>query len=472
MQTQVTQQQAEAAMVAGLGVQYGMQAPAEQQIPDHQKTAFDFTEGFQSLVAAMAVRDTTFFGRVNGLIHPSQFVNAAEATLVGIASDYYAKYRQCPSPDVLVNLMRDSIARGVIRKDMVDTVKASLVAMLKTNIGDRDYVIDKVAEFARHRAVEAALIKSVELKQKGRLDDIERLMREALTIGANDGEDAIDYWASISERTAERREIAAGARPATGITSGVDAIDRELKHRGWGRQELTVFMGPAKSGKSTMLGEVARNASLAGYNALYVSLEVSGKIIAERVDASVSGTNIMEINDKCIDVEQALNTIAARKPGKFMIERRPAGSFTSKELERLLLNYRSRGIEFDIVCVDYLDIMRHNVDLRDKLENSKSVWVDVRDIAIRENIAIVTATQTNRDGAKASVARDTDVAEDFNKIRIADLVISINKTDQEAAAGEARLFWAASRNQRGHFTLKIKQDLDKMRMITQVIGKE
>ncbi len=91
---------------------------------------------------------------------------------------------------------------------------------------------------------------------------------------------------------------------------------------------------------------------------------------------------------------------------------------------------------------------------------------------MKEGFAVLTATQTNRAGASKAVAKMDDVAEDFNKIRIADLVISINRTDEERAMGEARLFFAASRNQPGNFSLRISQDLDRMKFVKDIIGVE
>jgi replicative DNA helicase len=69
-------------------------------------------------------------------------------------------------------------------------------------------------------------------------------------------------------------------------------------------------------------------------------------------------------------------------------------------------------------------------------------------------------------------ARMTDVAEDFNKIRIADIVISINSSEAEKAAGEARLFFAAVRNGEDGFSLRIKQDRERLKFITKILGRE
>lgn len=86
--------------------------------------------------------------------------------------------------------------------------------------------------------------------------------------------------------------------------------------------------------------------------------------------------------------------------------------------------------------------------------------------------ALLTATQSNREGVKAVVVKAEHVAEDFNKIRTADLVISINATEEERNNGEERLYFAASRNQESGFTVRVKQDMKKMQAIQSVIGVE
>ena len=106
------------------------------------------------------------------------------------------------------------------------------------------------------------------------------------------------------------------------------------------------------------------------------------------------------------------------------------------------------------------------------IENSKEIYVGLRALAFEFDCAILTATQTNREGYKAAVAKAEHVAEDFNKIRTADVVISINSTEEERDQGEARLYFAASRNQESGFTVRVKQDLKKMQFITNVIGIE
>jgi replicative DNA helicase len=122
--------------------------------------------------------------------------------------------------------------------------------------------------------------------------------------------------------------------------------------------------------------------------------------------------------------------------------------------------------------VDYADLMTPEFLSGEPREDSKSIYTDLRQIANAFKVALLTATQTNREGAKAMTAKATDVAEDFNKIRIADIVISINAHTDEVAAGEARLFFAAARNGESGFTLRIKQERGKMKFLTKILMRE
>jgi replicative DNA helicase len=210
----------------------------------------------------------------------------------------------------------------------------------------------------------------------------------------------------------------------------------------------------------------AKGASLAGHNVLYVTLEVSSDIIAERLDASLANVEIRKLLDHISDVDAK---IKALKHGRLDIREYPTGTFSPNMLRALLERQRSNGVVYDLVVVDYADIMLPNHRTQDAIENSKSIYVDLRAIMQEFNVAGLTATQTNRAGYVATVAKAEHVADDFNKVRIVDLMISINITDEERARGEARLYFAASRNQESGFTMFVKQNLAMAQFITQLV---
>jgi replicative DNA helicase len=295
-------------------------------------------------------------------------------------------------------------------------------------------------------------------------------MKDAVSVGVtNDGGD-YDYFEEIKNRTQERHDLKAGKVTRSGITTGYAALDAYLYHMGWGRKELSCIMGAAKAGKSMSLGDFGKNASMAGYNVFYDSLEVAKEIIASRVDAALSDTMMKDLHKDPDKIKAEIEAIAA-KSGKFKMRDHASGTLKPSQLMRLLEQYRADGIIFDLVIVDYADIMAAEYRSDSLQENLRTIYVDLRAIAYEANCALLTATQTNRDGAKAATAKATDVGDDWNKARTVDLMLGINATDPEKAAGEARLTWLLARNGESGFSLGIKQDRSKMQFITKILGK-
>ena len=445
----------------------------EMAIPEPEKAPhYEFDAEFQQKITALVIRDTQFAQLTDGLIRPEFFENAAFATLVKVATDYYARYKKAPSDKVVLSaLFKDAIRTKTIPLELAKLAIHMVPTLFETDVADRDYVVDQCATFARHQAVAKAILDSVDLVDRRDFDGIGMKMRKALDTGISTSVGAYNYAEMSMSRQKDRADRASGVRPPTGITTGFPVLDDYLYHKGWGRKELSVLMGAAKSGKSMAMISFGVQAIAAGHRTLYVTLEVSKDIIAERLDANIAQRAMSELGTHRDNVHEKV-TAFMEKAAPFIIQEYPTGSMRPSDLRRLIEHYKSQGIIFDLVIVDYADLMAPERVTDNVQENSKSVYVNMRGLAMQENFAVLTATQTNREGAKKAVATMTDVAEDFNKIRIADIVISINKTPEEAASKTARLFFAASRNQRSGFTVRIEQDIDQARFISRVIGED
>lgn len=442
---------------------------------------YRFDGFFQTKIASLALRDTHFVQRTDGLVRPEYFESSAEGTLVNIAITYYEKYRKIPADaSIYATLIREAIANKTMKVEQAKIVGAHLRELFKVDVSDRDYVIDKVAEFARHQAVAAAMHESIHKLDKRDFESIAKLMKKALDVGAHIDIGAYDFDSMVDTRLGDRLDRAAGLAKPLGITTGYPGFNACLHHEGWGRRELSVIMGGAKAGKTTALMDFGVNAYGAGKNVLYVTLEVAASILAERMDANISQIAMKDLGAHAHDVrkrvrefiEETKKGVDSALTAKFIIHEFPSGSFMVRDLRRLIERYKGHGVMFDLVIVDYADLMAPERYTESSTENSKSVYVHLRGLAMAENFACLTATQTNRQGYTAAVARAEHVSEDFNKIRIADIVISINATDEERANKQARLFFVACRNQAGGYAVRIEQDIDRMKFISKVLGPE
>ena len=83
-------------------------------------------------------------------------------------------------------------------------------------------------------------------------------------------------------------------------------------------------------------------------------------------------------------------------------------------------------------------------------------------MAWRCSCPVVTASQVNRAGAGKQLIGGTDVAGSFEKIMVADEIITISATDEELAQGIARLHFSQSRNS-GTATITIETAFDRGR---------
>lgn len=436
--------------------------PAEEFEP------FEFDEDFQRKIAAHVLADYSFMRSVGHLIKPEYFEQIGEASIVNMAKKYWDKYAAVPPKSTHGLLLKAELDAGAIRGDAKSEAVAAIKRLWQEDLGGSKHVAEQVAEFCRHQAMSQAILKSVDYLGAKKFEKIELAVKEAIGIGISEDGDEYDYFERINERTETRLDKAAGKLPPQGITTGHAKMDDVLYHRGWGKRELSVLMGGAKTGKTTAMIGFAKSASLAGKNVLYVTLEVSAAIISDRLDASMSDNMMKELGKNIHDIDSKIRDIHKRA-GCLKIHEYPPGSFTPSQLERLIEKYEAKGIIFELVVVDYADIMAPDHRINDPIENSKQTYIGLRAVAFNKNVAVLSATQTNRDGFKATVAKADHIADDFNKVRIVDLLISINITEEERANGEARLFFAASRNQESGFTIFVKSDISRMIFIKSIL---
>lgn len=431
-------------------------------------TAKPFNEDFKNKVLALHLRDNNFCERVDGLIHPSLFDSEIDKYVLSVAQTHYKKYSQVPSIVSVSQNFQNDIKSGFVRKELEQSIKSKFATLYKFDVSDRDYIIDEISNFARIQATTNAVLQAADIIEKGQqIDTILPIMQKALDTGASDLKTAYDFKGNITKRAEIRKARLKGEISYNSVSTGHKKFDDVLYRKGFGKGELTLYMAPSKAGKSIALIDHALRACERGYNTLFVSLEVSTEIQNDRMDSNISGIKMNDIHIHIDTVEERVLEWSKRA-AELKMHEYPTGTFRVSDLRRLIKKYQASGLNFDFVVVDYTDIMLSESTSIEGIDKSKQILIDLRALAQSENVAILSATQTNREGAKVETIESIHVAEDYNKIRIADLVISINAGEIEKANDEARLYFAASRNQ-GSYTLVVKRDFSRMKHIKEIL---
>jgi replicative DNA helicase len=194
--------------------------------------------------------------------------------------------------------------------------------------------------------------------------------------------------------------------------------------------ELIVVMGGTKEGKSVCLLNIAYHLQAKlGKNIFFLSAENSRAQLERRYSSLHSGipyNNIRSASStpeeeehyfKCLEEERNM-------PGIFYIWDNPIS--TSEALDAKILELESR-YKFDAIIVDYLSLVLPKMPTKDQHIDVGNVALDLRTIARKRNIPVITACQVNRIATKNKSAayENTDISFSYAVIQHADTVLTI-----------------------------------------------
>jgi replicative DNA helicase len=274
-------------------------------------------------------------------------------------------------------------------------------------------------------------------------------------------------------------------QPATDtFSSGIPMVDLVLGG-GWYSKALFCFIGEMKIGKSIWLANVAANSVKLGYNTAVLSLEMRDRKLIKRLGANLLGINMKDYNKMAEDkvlMKQKIGNMgyeSLQVPGKLFVKEFPTSSAGVPDIERYLLKMEElKGIKFKVIVLDYINILKNwrNPNSENTYMKIKQIAEDARAMAMRNNWAIVTATQINRSGFGSTDLSATNISESAALGHTVDAMFGIIQDEMMHANREYILKLIANRddgykNARQKFLInydlmRITQDMDSQ-MITE-----
>lgn len=180
------------------------------------------------------------------------------------------------------------------------------------------------------------------------------------------------------------------------ITSGIEELDEVAS----GIHGLTLIAARSGAGKSVMLLQLAIEQYLQGHNILFISLELSARVLGQRMKAYVSGIDFKKIiADNLTDAERELISESMKKffgrENTFKVVTTPMDALELKNL----LSTQKALFNTDAVYVDYLNLI-------DTTSGNQAAWLglqtlarDLHKMTVSKGITIISAVQVNIDKA-------------------------------------------------------------------------
>jgi len=221
------------------------------------------------------------------------------------------------------------------------------------------------------------------------------------------------------------------------------------------RGDFMSFFGPAKRGKSFWLWYTAEIAMSQSNKIIYIPLEMNDTAIIKRCWPSITGqplykrtihsAHFEETENGLFTIEQDekemdgtnLETIEdmqkklRRLYRKGRIKIIPMVSATVQMIESVCDNlYYYENFVPDTIIIDYADYMEAGGKYTDNRDRINKIWKGLRDFANERNIAIITASHTEKKTFDSDI-KTSQASEDIRKINHVTLAVSLNATDKE-----------------------------------------
>ena len=322
-----------------------------------------------------------------------------------------------------------------------------------------DWLMAEFETFARHKALEAAILKSADFLEKGEYGPVEDLIKKAVQIGLQK-DLGTDYFKNPRER------LDAIKSTNGQVSTGWASLDKKL-FGGFNRGELNIFAGGSGAGKSLFLANLGVNWALMGMNVLYLTFELSENLVSMRIDSMVTGIGTRDVFKNIDDVEMKVKMIG-KKSGAFQVKYMPSGK-TANDLRSYIKEYEIKsGKKLDVILVDYLDLMMPmavKVSAENLFVKDKYVSEELRNLSMELNTVFVTASQLNR-GAVEEIEYDhSHISGGISKINTADNLFGIFTSRAMRERGRYQIQLMKTRNSSGiNSKIDLEFDIDTLRI--------
>lgn len=345
------------------------------------------------------------------------------------AKNFFKEYKESPSCEQMISLLKDD------DKDLsIDTIRS--IYDVEINSYDDEWLRNTTEGWIQWRALNVNVVKAVSYIKTTdiTLDNVVDVVHKATNIVADTSLISFDmdlgsnFFDVESHKSVKEYKIPYTWEYFNKISKG-----------GLDLKTLTCYIGATNAGKSVFLCNDAAEFVRKGKNVLYITCEMSAAKATRRIAANLFDITLEDYDTLVEDplkVKKKLNnltTMSLMPLGKLFVKEFPTSQGSVLDVERYIKEIEeTQKFKVDVVIIDYINIMCNY-----RLPNSESTYLkikqiaeDLRGIAVKYNLAIITATQCGRNALDKSDINMEDVAESMGLLHTVDTCFGIIQTDE------------------------------------------
>lgn len=375
------------------------------------------------------------------------FKNSGFQEIFHLSKKFWEKYHEVPSQDQL----RESV-KLESREDKVQPGEIQAVFEVDLSKYQEDWLTETTELFIEYKNLVSSAVDGVKYIQSTPVtsDNIKEVVTtfKNIVIERNNIDFSFDQGLDFFHPDNHKQLT------STTFSTGFPFIDTVLGG-GFSAKSLYVFMGMPKVGKSLWLGNLAAQAVKAGHNVAVISLEMNDRKYIKRLGANLLGIPVNEYSTAAEDEQRMKKKIQSmaydnlRMPGKLFVKEFPTSQASALDVERYLRKVEEQhGIKFKVVVIDYINIMKNwrNPNSENTYMKIKQIAEDIRGVAMSNQWAIVTATQTKQSEFDSTDLSISSASESSGLVATVDGLFGIIQDPMMYANREYKLKLIANRD--------------------------
>ncbi len=228
------------------------------------------------------------------------------------------------------------------------------------------------------------------------------------------------------------------------IKSGLETLDHMLGG-GWDIQTLNCIMAETNNGKSLWMQNFAVKSADAGYNVLYITLEMSERKVMKRLGAMRLKIPINDYDTVSKDtdlIKKRINALGNIKEGGDIFEKKvgkiyskfwAAGTATVSDFDYYLQKLKDKkDVKIDLIIVDYITLVAapKGMGADNLYTKGKSLAEGLRALGAKYKCPVITGVQVAKDAWNSSDITLESVPESKAIAETADTFFAIIRTEE------------------------------------------
>ena len=364
------------------------------------------------------------------------FANRDLDQIAKLSKDFYLKFGESPSKQQMSALVKDD--PNEISQDIVKSIYD-----ININEYDQDWLKRTGEAWVKWKHFDKQLVRTIEYvkTQDVSPENVEDVVQRAIGMISTDGSINFDTDTGLDFFNPEAHV----QRTSKKIETGWSFVDR-VSGGGYDTKSLIIYAGEQNIGKSIWLANDAANFVKMGHNVVFITAEMSAQKVLKRI-----GSNLLHIPMTDYDKNSGNRDYMKRRlekvsrgllpPGKLFVKEYPTSQGTIPDIESYLKDLEeTTDHKVNVLVVDYINILANyrNPNTENTYMKIKQIAEDLRALAVKRNMLVISATQINRGAWDATEVRMENIAESAGLAHTADVMYALI---QDSIMHSEREYW-------------------------------